>query len=84
MQLADDICRSYCQQFGIPYFRFNISLDRKIDLRFKKSDDIVNLILKTRQHFVDSTEIKELAVRFHTVATASQEAYKILSNETSE
>ena len=81
MQQADDICRSYCQQVEIPYFRFNIPLDRKMDLFLKKVEDIVNLVLKTRQHFVDNTEIKELAVKFHAVATASQEAYKILSHE---
>ena len=84
VQNVSDVCHSYCEQSAIPYFRFNIPLDSKLDTFFQNVEDIVDLLLKTRQYFENCPQIKELVLKFHMVATTSEEVHKIIFDETSE
>ena len=70
---ATDTCQSYCKDMGIPYFRFNVSLDKKVGTVIKHADGAVELLLKARQHLQDSPQLRELVLQLHDLAANGQQ-----------
>ena len=61
---AADACHSYCQEMGISYSRFNIPLEKKVEMVTQDVENVVELLLWARQYMQDSPQLREFAFRF--------------------
>jgi len=77
-QRATDMCQSYCNDMGIPYFRFNVPFDKEVSSVIKHTESVVELLLKTRQHLQDSPQLRELVLQLHDLAANGQKLQDIL------
>ena len=77
-QRTADICQRYCQDMGIPYFRINVPLDKKVNVVIKDVEMVVEILLNARQHLQDSPQLSELALRLNDLATAAKKVHSIL------
>ena len=77
-QCAADVCQRYCQDMGIPYFRINVPLDKKVDMVIKDVEMCVEVLLKARQHLQDSPQLMELALCLDDLATSAQKVHNML------
>ena len=77
-QCAADVCQRYCQDMGIPYFRINVPLDKKVDMVIKDVEMCVEVLLKARQHLQDSPQLRELVLRLDDLATSAQKVHNML------
>ena len=77
-QCAADVCQRYCQDMGIPYFRINVPLDKKVDMVIKDVEMCVEVLLKARQHLQDSPQLRELVLRLDDLATSAQKVQDML------
>ena len=59
---AADACQSYCQEMGISYFRFNIPLEKKVEMVIQDVESVVELLLRARQYMQDSPQLREFLV----------------------
>ena len=72
------MCQSYCNDMGIPYFRFNMPLDKEVGPVIKHADGVVDLLLKTRQYLQDNPQLRELVLQLHDLAANGQKLTDIL------
>jgi len=63
---------------GIPYFRINVPLDKKVDMVIRDVEMCVEVLLKARQHLQDSPQLMELAVSVDDLATSAQKMHDML------
>ena len=75
---ATDMCQSYCKDMGIPYFRFNVPLDKIVSSVIKHADGVVELLLKTRQYMQDSPQLRELVLQLHDLAATGKKLNDML------
>ena len=75
---ASNACRSYCQETGISYFRFNIPLEKKVEMVIQDVESVVGLLLRARQYMQDSPQLRELALRFDDLALTAQKLIDVL------
>ena len=75
---ATDMCQSYCNDMGIPYFWFNVPLDKKVGSVIKHADGVVELLLKTRQYVQDSSQLREMVLQLHDMAATGMEMNDML------
>ena len=75
---ATNMCQSYCKDMGIPYFRFNVPLDKKVGTVIKHADGVVELLLKTRQYMQDSPQLRELVLQLHDLAATGKKLNNML------
>ena len=73
---AADSCQSYCQEMGISYFRFNIPLEKKVEMVIQDVEGVVELLLRAREYMQDNPQLRELALRFDDLALT---AHKVLN-----
>ena len=77
-QYAADVCQRYCQDVGIPYFRINVPLDKKVNTVIRDVEICVEVLLKARQHLQDSPQLRELALRLDDLATSVHKVHNML------
>ena len=75
---AADACQSYCQEMGISYFRFNIPLEKKVEMIIRDVESVVGLLLRARQYMQDSPQLRELAFWFDDLALTAQKVLDAL------
>ena len=75
---ASNACQSYCQETGISYFRFNIPLEKKVEMVIQDVESVVELLLRARQYMQDSPQLRELAFRFDHLALTANKLIDVL------
>lgn len=79
--VADENCRSRCEEQGVRYFRLNPRLEEVINSGETDLGTLIEAILQTRKEMVNRNEFAELVLCLHELSDASRRMHAHLNGE---
>ena len=81
--MADDNCKSRCQEQGVRYFRLNPRLEQVVASGETNLETLLAAILQTRKEMVNRKEFSDLVLCLHELSDASRRMHDHLNGEDS-
>ena len=81
--MADDNCRSRCEEQGIRYFRLNPRMEEVVESGETDMETLITMILQTRKEMTGRREFGDLVLTFHELSEASRKMHVSLNGEES-
>lgn len=81
--MADENCKSRCEEQGVRYFRLNPRLEEVVGSGETDMETLIATIVQTRKEMVSRKEFSDLVLCLHEFSEASRKMHAHLNGEDS-